>query len=130
MRESVEEFKEFMSRGNVVELAIGIVIGAAFATVVTSFVNDVLNACIGAVVGKPNFNDLELAIGDGVVFYGRFLTALVNFAIVAFALFLVVKAINALRREEEPEPTQTERDVLIEIRELLRDQRAGSRPTA
>jgi large conductance mechanosensitive channel len=119
----VKEFKEFISRGSVLDLAVGIVIGLAFTAVVNSFVNDVLNAIIGAIVGEPNFDNLTLDIGDGVVFYGRFLTSIINFAIIAFALFLVVKGFNALRRKEDPEPTLTEKDVLVEIRDLLQQQR-------
>jgi large conductance mechanosensitive channel len=119
MRSFVKEFKEFISRGNVLDLAVGIVIGIAFTTVVNSFVNDILNAFIGAVVGKPNFDNLTLTIGDGVIRYGAFLTAVINFVIVAFALFLVVKGFNTFRRKEEPEPEHTEKDVLIEIRDLL-----------
>lgn len=120
MRSFIKEFKEFISRGNVLDLAVGIVIGLAFTTVVNSFVNDVLNAFIGAVVGKPNFDDLTVTIGDGVIRYGAFITAVVNFVIIAFALFLVVKAFNAFRRKEDPEPEITEKDVLVEIRDLMR----------
>ena len=120
----VKEFKEFISRGSVLDLAVGIVIGLAFTAVVNSFVNDVLNAIIGAIVGKPNFDNLTLDLGDGVVFYGRFLTAIVNFVIIAFALFLVVKSFNALRRAEDPEPTLTEKDVLVEIRDLLQQRQS------
>jgi large conductance mechanosensitive channel len=120
MRSFVREFKEFISRGNVLDLAVGIVIGLAFTTVINSFVNDVLNAFIGAIVGKPNFDNLTLTIGNGVIRYGAFLTAVVNFVIVAFALFLVVKAFNAFRRKEESEPKSTEKDVLLEIRDLLK----------
>jgi len=120
MRSFVKEFKEFISRGNVLDLAVGIVIGVAFTTVVTSFVNDILNAFIGAIVGRPNFDSLTVSIGDGVIRYGAFLTAVLNFVIVAFALFLVVKAFNAFRRKEDPEPEVTEKDLLVEIRDLLR----------
>lgn len=120
------EFKDFISRGSVVDLAVGIVIGVAFTAVINSFVDDILNAIIGAIVGKPNFNDLTLDIGDGVVRYGSFLTAVVNFLIIGFALFLVVRAINSLRRKEEAEPALTEKDVLVEIRDLLTAQGNGS----
>lgn len=120
MKGLVREFREFISRGSVVDLAVGIVIGAAFIAVVNSFVANVLNALIGAIAGKPNFNDLSVKVGNGVVFYGRFGTAVVNFLIIAFALFLLVKAINAFRRRKEDEPTLTEKDVLLEIRDLLR----------
>jgi large conductance mechanosensitive channel len=116
----IQEFKAFISRGNMIDLAVGIVIGAAFTAVVNSFVGDVFNALVGAIVGKPNFDELVLTIGDGNVFYGRFITAIVNFVIIGFALFLIVKAFNRFRREEEVAPALTEKDVLIEIRDLLR----------
>jgi large conductance mechanosensitive channel len=119
VRRFIDEFKEFIARGNVLDLAVGIVIGVAFQAVIQSFTNDVLMAVIGTVVGEPNFNDLTLEIGDGVVAYGRLLTAVANFLLIAFALFLVVKAFNRFRRKEEPEPQSTEKDVLIEIRDLL-----------
>ena len=121
------EFKEFISRGSVIDLAVGIVIGAAFTAVINSFVQDVLNAFIGAIVGKPNFDNLTFGVGDGVVYYGRFITALINFVIIAFALFLVVRAVNSMRRPETPEgPTVTEKDVLIEIRDLMAQTNATS----
>ena len=82
----LDGFKKFIMRGNVVDLAVGIVIGAAFTVVINSFVNDVLMAIIGAIFGKPNFNDLTFTVGDGVVYYGRFLTALLSFIITAAAL--------------------------------------------
>jgi large conductance mechanosensitive channel len=121
MRPFIREFKEFISRGNVIDLAVGIVIGVAFTAVVNSFVDDILAAIVGAVVGEPNFNDLTLEVGDGVIRYGAFLTAVVNFVMIAFALFLAVKGFNTLRREEEAEPEHTEKDVLIEIRDLIED---------
>lgn len=119
MTRLAKEFRDFINRGSVLDLAVGIVIGVAFTAVLNSFVDDILNAIIGAVLGKPNFNDLTFEIGDGVVRYGAFITALINFAIVAFALFLAVKAFNAFKRKEEKEPESTEKDVLIEIRDLL-----------
>lgn len=116
----IKGFKEFIMRGNVVDLAVGIVIGAAFTSVVTSFVDDVLMAIIGAIVGKPNFNDLVLELGDGEVYYGRFLTQLVSFVVVAAAVyFAVVMPINALNerrkrgQEADVEPTNEERIVAL-----------------
>ncbi|MSO78022.1 MAG: large conductance mechanosensitive channel protein MscL [Acidimicrobiia bacterium] len=123
-----KEFKDFISRSNVIDLAVGIVIGAAFTVVIQSFVNDILNAFIGAVVGKPNFDDLTLSIGDGVIRYGSFLTAVISFLIVGLALFLVVKAINGMRKQEEAEPGLSEKDVLVEIRDLLAG-RGGQPPS-
>jgi len=119
MHRFIKEFREFIARGNVLDLAVGVVIGIAFQAVIDSFTNDVLMPIIGAFVGEPNFNDLTVEVGDGVVAYGRLLTAIANFLLVAFALFLVVKAFNTFRRKEEAEPQSTEKDVLIEIRDLL-----------
>jgi large conductance mechanosensitive channel len=115
----VKEFKEFISHGSVLDLAVGIVLGVAFKAVIDSFVNDVLMAIVGAIVGKPNFNSLTFEIGDGVVFYGRLLTQVITFVLVGLALFLVVKAFNTFRRKEEKEPESSEKDVLVEIRDLL-----------
>jgi large conductance mechanosensitive channel len=121
----LKEFKEFINRGSVLDLAIGFIMGVAFSAVVTSFVNDVIMAIVGAIVGKPSFNDLTLELGDGVVYYGRFLTAVINFVIIAFVMFLVVKAFNAMREKEDKEPELTEKDVLVEIRDLMQQQRQG-----
>jgi len=124
MHDVVKEFKEFIARGNVIDLAVGIVLGIAFGAVINSFVDDILMAVVGALVGEPNFNDLTLDIGDGVVSYGRTITAVVNFLLIGLALFVVVKAVNAFRHHEEKEPESTEKDILVEIRDLL-SQRDG-----
>lgn len=109
-------FKEFIMRGNVVDLAVGIVIGAAFKAVIDTFTENVLMAFIGAIVGKPNFNNLEFSVGHGVIKYGVFVTQLVNFLIVAAALyFLVVAPLNALAerrkagKEQDVPPSNEER---------------------
>src|SRR5512144_882216 len=109
------EFKEFISRGNVIDLAVAVIIGAAFGAIVTSFVNDILGGALGALGGKPDFSQLTFRIGEGTVKYGSFLTAIVNFLIIALAVFLVVKAVNSMqarrRRGEEDEleePTEIE----------------------
>jgi large conductance mechanosensitive channel len=117
-------FKKFIMRGNVVDLAVGIVIGAAFTLVINSFVNDVLMAIIGAIFGKPTFNDLTFTIGDGVVYYGRFLTALVSFIITAAALYLVVVAplnyFNDRRKAKRGEPEElTNEERMIELLEQI-----------
>jgi large conductance mechanosensitive channel len=97
MRAFIREFREFITRGNVIDLAVGIVIGVAFTAVVNSFVDDILAAIVGAAVGEPNFNDLTLEVGDGVLRYGAFLTAVIQFvAIAAAVFFIVVKPVNAL----------------------------------
>ena len=122
MSKMLREFREFIARGSVIDLAVGIVIGAAFTAVVNHFVSDILNAFIGAVFSKPTFNALSVHVGHGVIHYGRFITAILNFLIIGFALFLVVRAINSMRRKEDEAsdtPELTEKDVLVEIRDLL-----------
>ncbi|GLS46587.1 large conductance mechanosensitive channel protein MscL [Methylobacterium brachythecii] len=135
----LEEFKKFALRGNVVDLAVGVIIGAAFGAIVTSLVQDVIMPIIGAVTGGLDFSNYYVALsskvtpglsyGDAkklgaVVGYGQFLTLAVNFAIVAFVLFMVIRAMNKLKTKEEakPEPVaEVPADVklLAEIRDLL-----------
>lgn len=118
----IKEFKEFIQRGNVVDLAVAVVIGAAFALIVTSFTNDVLMPIIGIVGGQPKF-DYTIEINKSVIAWGSFLTAIVNFLIVAFAVFLVVKAINKMKKPKaaaEAAPAgPTEVELLTEIRDAL-----------
>lgn len=108
----IKGFREFIMRGNVVDLAVAVVIGAAFAAVVTSFVNDILMQIIAAIVGKPDFSNLTFAIGKGVIKYGSFLNALVMFVLVAAAIyFAVVMPMNKLAelraRGKAPEDPST-----------------------
>ena len=108
MRGLLNDFKAFAIQGNLLELAIAFILGVAFAAVVNSFVNDVLMNVIAAVAGKPDFSDLTFSIGDGVIRYGSFLTALVTFLLIAFVLFLIVRAVQratgpkAAEREDCP----------------------------
>jgi large conductance mechanosensitive channel len=119
----LKEFKEFITRGNVLDLAVAVVVGAAFTLVVTSLVNDVLLQIVAAVAGKPDFTDLTIDLNDAPIRYGSFLTALVNFLIVAVVVFLVIKAITSLQRlrkpSEEEEAEATELELLTEIRDAL-----------
>lgn len=120
----LRDLRKFLLRGNIIDLAVAVIIGAAFTLVVTSFVNDVVMAIIGAIVGKPNFDDLTFTIGDGVVSYGRFLTTLVNFVIVGTVVFFVLRAIQTVwRRDEGPEEIPREVELLTEIRDELRARR-------
>jgi len=113
----LEDLRKFLLRGNVIDLAVAVIIGIAFGAVVVSLVNDVIMPVVGAVFGKPNFNDLTLHLGDGVVAYGKFITAVVNFVIIGTALFFVVRAADQFfTREKKP----TEVDLLTEIRDELR----------
>ena len=129
----VKEFKEFAMRGNVVDLAVGVIIGAAFGKIVTSLVNDVIMPPIGYVTGGIDFKNLKVLIkagdpakkiADVSINYGNFINTMIEFLIVAFCIFMVVKAINSLKQPEEvapaedPEPTKEE-ILLTQIRDLL-----------
>ena len=132
----ISEFKEFAMRGNVVDLAVGVVIGAAFGKIVASLVNDIIMPSIGYIVGGVNFSDLAIelkaatvdAAGTAVpavlVKYGAFIQTIVDFLIIAFAIFVAVKVINSLKRKQEaaPEPAAQSEEVklLTEIRDALK----------
>lgn len=124
----IQEFKDFINRGNVIDLAVAVVIGTAFATVVASFTEDILGGFLAAIGGEPDMSQAYiLEIGDGAIRFGSFITAILNFLIVAFAVFLLVKAINAaqnLRQQQAAteESAEEEIDLLREIRDLLRRQ--------
>jgi large conductance mechanosensitive channel len=120
----LKEFKDFISKGNVVDLAVAVIIGGAFALIVKAFTENLLMPIIGIVGGRPTFDDYTLTINSSVIRYGSFLTAVVNFLIIAFALFIVVKALEKaqnLRKKgaEEEEAEATEIELLTEIRDLL-----------
>ena len=105
----LQDLRKFLLRGNVIDLAVAVIIGIAFGAVVLSLVNNVIMPVIGAVFGKPNFNDLTFKIGDGVVAYGRFITAVVNFVIIGTVLFFIVRAADRLfTREKKPGPGMAE----------------------
>ncbi len=129
----LKEFREFLLRGNVIDLAVAVIIGAAFGAVITSFVNDILMQFIAMIGGKPDFSALSFTINDAEFRYGAFLNAVIAFVIVAAVIFfLVVKPINTLmaRRKAglEPEPQAVPEDVVLlgEIRDLLRDGRTST----
>ena len=115
-----KEFKEFISKGNLLEIAIALILALAFAAVVSSFTANLISPIIGAIFGQPNFDSLVIDIGDAQLRYGAFLTTLLNFVIVAFVLFLVVKAYNKAVPKEEEEAGPTEVELLTEIRDELR----------
>lgn len=128
----LKEFKEFAMRGNVIDLAIGIVIGAAFGKIVTSLVADVIMPPLGLLIGGVNFTDLKIvmkaAVGDApavTLNYGNFLQVIFDFVIVAFAIFLLIKGINRFKKKEEAKPAapaapSNEEKLLMEIRDLLK----------
>ncbi|MCC6743678.1 MAG: large-conductance mechanosensitive channel protein MscL [Acidobacteria bacterium] len=120
------EFKEFIQKGNVLDLAVGVVIGAAFGKVTASFVSDILTPPLGLILGGVDFKALKVVIGGTAeapvtVNYGMFAQTLIDFVIVAFAIFIVVKAANAMRRAPEAAPPgpSAEQSLLTEIRDLL-----------
>jgi large conductance mechanosensitive channel len=125
----IKEFREFLLRGNVVDLAVAVIIGAAFGAVITSFVEDLLTPLIAALGGEPDFAGLTFTINDSRFRYGEFINAILSFVIIGAAVFfLVVKPINTLmaRRKAglEPEPEAVPEDVVLlgEIRDLLKAQ--------
>ena len=115
------EFKKFALRGTVVDMAIGVVIGGAFGTIINSFVNNLVMPFIGMVVSGQDFSKLTIHFGDGsTINYGLFIQSVVNFVVIALAVFIMVKLMNSiLRKKEAAEPTQL--DVLVEIRDLLKE---------
>jgi len=131
----IQEFKQFALKGNVVDMAVGIIIGAAFGKIVSSLVNDIIMPPIGLAVGGVDFKDLNLVLKQGTVDqagnaiaavtlnYGAFIQTAFDFLIVAFAIFLMIKAMNHMKKEEPapatPEPTKEEK-LLTEIRDLLK----------
>ena len=130
-RSFVKEFKEFAIRGNVIDLAVGVIIGAAFGKIITSLVDDIIMPPIGTIMGNMDFSNLAYQIttdakGAPVLLkYGAFINNVINFAIVALAIFVMVKVINNIRRKEEAQPTVTpaptkEESLLAEIRDILK----------
>ncbi|HFO1053055.1 MULTISPECIES: large-conductance mechanosensitive channel protein MscL [Bacillus cereus group] len=126
------EFKKFAFKGNVVDLAVGVVIGAAFGKIVSSLVKDVITPLLGMVLGGVDFTDLKLTFGKSSIMYGNFIQTIFDFLIIAAAIFMFVKVFNKLtsRKEEEekeeeiPEPTKEE-VLLSEIRDLLKQQNSS-----
>ncbi len=135
----LNEFRNFIARGNVVDMAVGIIIGAAFTAIVSSLVSDLINPIIGVITGGLDFSNLFINLGSGdyaslaaakdagapVFAYGSFITAVINFLIIAFVVFLLVKLVNkvkdaAIKKEEAAPAGPTELDVLLEIRDSLK----------
>ena len=136
MKKFFAEFKEFISRGDVVSMAVGIIVGSTFTAIVNSLVKDIITPFIGVLMGGANFSELGWTIGEAQIMYGSFIQAVINFLITAFVLFCVVKAMNTLKQlgekkkaEEEaakaaepaaPAPTPEDIVLLTEIRDLLK----------
>lgn len=121
----IKEFRDFIMRGNVLDLAVAVVIGAAFTGIVNSLVNDIFTPLLGIVMGGVDFTGLALTVGSAQVLYGNFIQAIINFLIIALAMFLLVKVANSVMRKkaESPAPPpipSTEEKLLTEIRDLLK----------
>lgn len=119
----LKEFREFINRGNVLDLAVAVVIGGAFGAIVTSLVDDILMPLVGVLLGGINFTGLNITMGGARILYGNFIQAIVNFLVIAFAMFLVVRTANRVTRKKEAAPpaATAEVELLTEIRDLLKD---------
>ena len=134
MKKIFKEFGDFIKRGNVIDLAVAVVIGGAFSAIVTSLVNDIIMPVIGMITGGIDFSGLKATVGDATLAYGSFIQAVINFLIIAFVIFMVVKAMNTASEKvsklkhkkgeeetkEEPAPKSDEVILLEEIRDLLK----------
>lgn len=123
------EFKQFAMRGNVMDLAVGVIIGGAFGKIVTSLVNDLIMPIIGLFLGGIRFSDLQIQVGETAIMYGAFIQSVVDFLIIALSIFFLVKLINQFKKQEEeepapePEPVASKEEILLtDIRDLLRQQ--------
>ena len=127
-----KEFKEFVFRGNLLDLAVAVILATAFGAVVVAFTDGVLMAFVAAIVGEPNFDSVILEVGDGEILIGTFLTAVVNFLIIAAVLFAILKAAAGTQRRKADTDTPAPSDeavLLTEIRDLLQLQAGGRGPT-
>lgn len=130
MKKFLQEFKDFAMRGNVMDLAVGVIVGGAFSAITTSLINDILMPIIGIFVSEASFADLSVTVGSAVITYGNFIQAVINFLIMAFVVFCMVKAINRISRKKEeapppPPPAEPshEEKLLTEIRDLLKERK-------
>ncbi len=128
MKKLLKEFGEFIKRGNVIDLAVAVVIGGAFSSIVTSLVNDIIVPVIGMITGGVDISNLSVTVGSATLTYGNFLQNIIDFLIIAFVIFMVIKAMNklmSLRKKKEEEkveaPTKSDEVLLLEqIRDLLK----------
>lgn len=138
MGKFIKEFKEFAMRGNVIDMAVGVVVGGAFGKIVSSLVNDIIMPGVGVLTGGVNFSDYKFVIQKGVtdgteiitpevaITWGSFVQTIIDFLIIAFCIFLAIKTINRFKKAEEPAPAApagpTQEELLTEIRDLLKEQ--------
>ena len=125
MKNFIEEFKAFAMKGNVIDLAVAVVIGAAFGKIVASLVENIIMPTIGILLGGVDFTNLSLKVGDATITYGVFIQSIFDFAVIAFVIFMVVRALAKLQKKEEAKPAASaepsaEVKLLTEIRDSLR----------
>ena len=121
---TLKEFKTFISKGNVVDLAVGVIIGSAFGKIVSSLVNDILMPIIGIIIGGIDFSNLTIQIKDATIKYGVFIHNIIDFLIVAFCIFIFIKLINKVSKKEEEKKEKVvseETEILKEIRDILKE---------
>ena len=115
----IKEFKDFIAKGNVMDMAVGIIIGAAFTAIVGSLVADMINPLIGLFMGGVDFAGLSASVGDATFTYGNFIMAIINFLIIAFVVFMLVRTVNSMKKKEEEAPAEpagpTQEELLAEI---------------
>jgi len=120
----LQEFKDFAMKGNIVDLAVAVVIGAAFGKIVSALVANIITPIVGMIMGGISFADLVITVGSAELAYGAFIQAILDFVIVALVLFMVIKAMNKMEKEEEAAPEEpagpTQEELLSEIRDLLK----------
>jgi len=118
----LKEFRDFAMRGNVIDLAVAVILGAAFIAIITSLVNDIIMPIIGVLLGGLDFSSLSVMVGNAAIAYGKFIQAIVNFVIIAFVLFMLVRSVNKLQKKKEAVPAPPSADVVLltEIRDLLK----------
>ncbi len=117
----LHEFKQFIERGNVIDLAVGVIIGGAFTNIVNSLVTNLINPLLGLFIGRIDLSNLVVKAGGATFKYGAFINAIINFLIIAFVVFLLVKAVNKVLRPEAKPAQPSAEDYLKEIRDLLKN---------
>ncbi|NJK72347.1 MAG: large-conductance mechanosensitive channel protein MscL [Synechococcaceae cyanobacterium SM2_3_60] len=123
MQKFFQEFQAFIKRGNVLDLAVAVIIGGAFGRIVSSFVEDLFTPILGLLLGGVDFSGLSITVGEAVIGYGKFIQSIIDFVIIAFAVFLVIKIVNRFEKKQAealPPPPPEEIVLLRDIRDLLR----------
>ncbi|MCB8928986.1 MAG: large-conductance mechanosensitive channel protein MscL [Ardenticatenaceae bacterium] len=120
-----KEFRAFIAKGNVLDLAVAVIIGGAFGAIVTSLVNDIIMPLIGVILGGVDFTSLAIQAGDASITYGNFIQAIINFLIIAFVIFMIVRTADNMKKKEEAAPAPpagpTTEELLVQIRDLLKE---------